>query len=310
MGRESRVFRVGTRGSRLAQWQADRVVAGLEEPSEKKIVRTTGDRDRTSSLQGQSESGFFTREIENLLLHNAIDLAVHSLKDMPTDGPEGLEIAAVLERGPVADLLLIHPDWYDADCALGLRDNCRVGTGSLRRQALLSLYAPQSHAELMRGNVPTRVGRCKAGEFGALVLARAGVERLRLALSPLVARELDPVVWIPAPAQGAVAVQIRADDRVTRRAVEAIDHSTTHMAALVERALMARAGGGCHAPFGAFAWETAGGWHVVWGLADGEGRWMRGEATGAFEECRDQDPAHAVLVAASEEIAKPYGTAT
>jgi len=230
------------------------------------VIRTSGDRILDVSLQGGSTTGFFTREIEDRLLAGDVDLAVHSFKDLPTALDPRLAIAACLPRGPVTDLLLVHPDRLGDDGLLPLKPGCRVGAGSLRRQALVRLYRPDAQPDLIRGNVPTRIRKCIEGQYDAMVLARAGVERLGLETAPLAVFELDPGLWLPAPAQGVVAVEVRADDAGTRAAVEAVDHAETNAAAAIERRLLAAFEGGCHTAFGAHATREGAGWCAAIGM--------------------------------------------
>ncbi len=258
---------IGTRGSRLALWQAREVQRVLQVDARVEIIRTSGDRLQKISLQGGSTTGFFTKEIEERLLAGEIDVAVHSFKDLPTALDHRLVIAACLSRAPVSDLLLVHPDWLgDDDGLLPLRPSCVVGAGSLRRQALVRLYRPDARPELIRGNVPTRLRKCIEGQYGAIIQARAGVERLDLDTAPLVVFELAPDLWLPAPAQGAVAVEVRADDERARAAVAAIDHPATTAAVTLERHLLSRFEGGCHTAFGAYAWPVGDRWCAAIGI--------------------------------------------
>jgi len=247
------MMRIGTRGSALALWQAREVQAGLREASEIVIVATSGDRDRRTALQGRSEVGFFTREIEEKLLAGEIDLAVHSLKDLPTGLDPRLELAATLPRAEVSDLLLVHPDWYSEEGLLPLRPGCVVGAGSLRRQAMVRAYAPSAVPSLIRGNVTTRVRKCLEGNYGAIVLARAGIERLEADTGPLLVFELNPEVWLCAPGQGAVAVEVRAGDECSRNAARVLNDPPTFAAVTLERKLLANFEGGCHTAFAAHA---------------------------------------------------------
>lgn len=285
-------LRIGTRGSDLALWQAHAVKERLAHPSTVNIITTKGDRLQDISLQGQSTTGFFVRDIEQRLLAGEIDLAVHSFKDLPTQLDPRLEIAACLPRAAVTDLLLVHPDWLDesADTALPLRRDCRVGAGSLRRQALVRLYCPNARPDLIRGNVPTRVAKCVHGDYGAVVLARAGVERLALDWAPLVAFELNVDNWLPAPAQGAVAVEVRRDDLRTRTAVAGIDDARVSAAVALERHLLASFEGGCHTAFGAHA--VAGGtrWRVAIGIDLGERGWGQMTVEGEHDRCAAVGP--------------------
>ena len=271
--KQERTFTVGTRGSALALWQAGEVARRLPVPTRLHRIVTSGDRFRDIPLQGGSQTGFFTKEIEDRLLSAEIDIAVHSLKDLPTTQPAGLTVAACLERAPVSDLLIVHPDWVEPNALLPVREGCVVGAGSLRRQSLVRLYGPAARPTLIRGNVPTRLQKCRSGEFGAVLLARAGVERLGLDLSGLHVFEMNPDVWLPAPGQGAVAVEVRSDDEAAVEAAAAINHDATREAVRIERALLVAFEGGCHTAFGALARPTGEGWSVLMGIDRGAGGW-------------------------------------
>lgn len=234
----------GTRGSALAMWQTNHVVSLLGGDVEVQTITTRGDVDRTSKLQGKLEKGFFTEEIEAALREKRIDFAVHSLKDLPTKGPDDLVIAAVLERAPANDRLLVRGP-------LPLKNGAQVGASSLRREALLKTYFPGAQAKLLRGNVPTRVKKLQAGEYDAIVLAAAGLTRLGLVMDGLQVYELNPHRWIPAPGQGAIGVQCRRDDAKAREAIHKLQHEPTARAVHIERELLRIFEGGCTAPFGA-----------------------------------------------------------
>ncbi|MFH1532140.1 MAG: hydroxymethylbilane synthase [Pseudomonadota bacterium] len=303
---------IGTRGSRLALWQAEEVQRLLPVDARLEVIRTSGDRIQDVSLQGGSTTGFFTREIEELLLAGDIDLAVHSFKDLPTALDPRLAIAACLARAPVTDLLLVHPDWLGDDGLLPLRSGCRVGAGSLRRQALVRLYRPDANPDLIRGNVPTRVGKCIDGQYGAVVMARAGIERLNLDTGPLVIFELDPALWLPAPAQGAVAVEIRVDDTRARAAVGAIDDPATTAAVILERRLLAAFEGGCHTAFGAHVVADGDRWRAAIGIdRPGGAGWGQMICTGSSTDLAALGPANIVEmspepVSGQEALCRPW----
>ncbi len=272
---DGRVLKLGTRGSRLALWQAEWVRSQLEAPCEITIIKTSGDQLGDVPLQGQSTMGFFTREIESALLERRVDMAVHSLKDLPVEQPEGLVIGAILERHDPSDVLLVRPQAHDASLAIPVRRGARVGAGSLRRSSTLRALRPDLEAALVRGNVPTRVRKTVDGDVDAIVLARAGVARLGLDVSPLVMYDLDPATWVPAPGQAAVAVELRSGDLDALRAVAGLDHAATRSAVELERRLLVLAGGGCHAPFAAWV-SDAGGADAVQasvGAPAGDGSW-------------------------------------
>ncbi|MBK7861123.1 MAG: hydroxymethylbilane synthase [Archangiaceae bacterium] len=242
-------MKAGTRGSALAMWQTNHVVSLLGGDVDVETITTRGDVDRTSKLQGKLEKGFFTEELEAALREQRIDFAVHSLKDLPTKSPEDLFIGAVLERAPVSDWLLVRAGLPAVNGPLPA--NARVGASSLRREALLKTWLPGAHAALLRGNVPTRVKKLQSGEYDAIVLAAAGLTRLGLQMDGVKVFELNPHRWVPAPGQGAIAVQCRTGDAKTREALSKLQHAPTARAVHLERELLRIFEGGCTAPFGA-----------------------------------------------------------
>jgi hydroxymethylbilane synthase len=233
-----RSFTVGTRGSALALWQTRHVTSLLTPHGAtvtERIITTQGDVNLTERLQGKIEKGFFTQELEAAPHEKQVDWAVHSLKDLPTRMPRGLVLGAVLERAPASDLLLIHRDFFDEAAPLGLKKGARVGSSSLRRENLLRHHAPDCAPVPPRGNVPTRVEKLKSGQFGAILLAEAGISRLGLSMEGLIVMRMNPRRWVCAPGQGAVAVQCREDDAEVRALLAHIDHATTHRATRLER---------------------------------------------------------------------------
>ncbi len=262
----SRTFIIGTRGSDLALWQARHVQQRLRDlfPAEEirlEIVQTKGDRIRDGALYKFEDRGFFTKEIEDALLEGRIDLAVHSLKDLPTESPAGLLIAAVPSREDPHDVWLSNDGSGPGEIAAGRR----VGTASLRRQAQLRAIRPDLEYVDLRGNVPTRVRKLASGDYDAVVLARAGLARLNLL--PEKARVL-PFDWmLPAPGQGALGIQVREADAETRERARVLEDPGARLAVTAERSLLARLQGGCSVPVGAFAEPEAGDPH---GLAAGD----------------------------------------
>jgi len=259
-------IRIGTRTSRLALAQSHWVGAKMEERNSHRmkadyvLINTKGDKLRHLSLAKLDDKGFFTREIESALLNNEVDIAVHSYKDMPTQGPEGLQIAALPWREDPADLLLIRPEAHDPNGeGFPIKREARVGTGSIRRQVLLLDTRPDLRVGDLRGNVNTRVSKVQEGRFDAIVLAAAGVARLGLSLKGLVVHRLDPTQFIPAPGQGVVAVQIRESDSETRGYLEKIHAPDVAFFVKAERHFLALAEGGCNVPLGAWAEETTDG---------------------------------------------------
>jgi hydroxymethylbilane synthase len=251
---QTRPVRIGTRGSRLALWQAGAVRDALgraqalpAEAFEIVPIRTSGDRIQDRALLEAGGKGLFTKEIEEALLSGAIDLAVHSAKDMQTFLPEGLIIGAYLEREDVSDAL-IAPGYARLE---NLPQGARLGTASLRREALARRARPDLAIELIRGNVPTRLKRVEEGEFHATLLASAGL--LRLGLEGHITATLPLDAFPPACGQGAVAVECRKDDARTRELLARIDHRETDRAVTCERAFLAVLDGSCRTPIAGYA---------------------------------------------------------
>jgi len=242
---------IGSRGSQLALWQALWIQTRLEQLGEQcriEIIKTTGDKITDVSLSKAGSQvgtkGLFTKEIEEALLDGAIDLAVHSLKDMPTELPAGLTLAAIPEREDARDALIGR---RLADLAPG----ARVGTGSLRRAAQLRALRPDLQIEDIRGNVDTRLRKLDEGRYDAIVLASAGLRRL--ALETRIAELFDPDIMCPAVGQGALAVETRDDGGSAFQIAKGLEHLDTRAAVTAERAVLASLGGGCQAPMGAHA---------------------------------------------------------
>lgn len=264
-------IRIGTRGSQLARAQSGNVGRALEELGheiEFVIIKTEGDVQDKRPFEEIGAPGVFVRQIEQALLEERVDVAVHSYKDLPSMGPEELVVAAVPAREDPRDLLLVRVEARTAEQTLPVVPKARVGTASARRSALLTDARSDIEIELLRGNVPTRLRRLREGDFDAIVLAAAGLARLdaerkRSGEEPLdyVGIEktaLDPAIFVPAPTQGAVAVQVRADDRPVRETVARLDDPATRRCTEVERRLLARVEGGCNVAFGAWCREVNG----------------------------------------------------
>lgn len=262
---------IGSRGSDLALWQAHFTQQQLTEigiETEIKVIKTKGDRIQHLSFDKMEGKGFFTKEIEEALLTKEIDLAVHSHKDLETNTPHGLVIGGVSSREDPAELLLIRKESYDPGRELSLKKNAIVGTSSSRRKAQLLSLQPEVTIKDIRGNVPTRVDKLRQGDFDAILLAYAGVKRLRLIINDLVAIRLDPHIFIPAPAQGVLAYQCREDDQDLLTALASISSAETKTALDVERAVLKGLGGGCQVPFGIHCTESDGKIHGEAVLAD------------------------------------------
>jgi hydroxymethylbilane synthase len=246
---------VGTRGSALALWQTRHVSSLLQASGatiNERIITTKGDTSQAQKLAGKLEKGFFTEELEAALHAREIDWAVHSLKDLPTRMPAGLVLGAVLERASAADLLVVRASAVDENAPIPLAADARVGSSSLRREALLKHFAPTTQALPLRGNVPTRVAKLREGQYEAIVLAEAGVARLQLPMEDLALFRLNPHRWQPAPGQGAVAVQCRADDAEVITLLATLHHAATANAVNTERDFLRILEGGCTTPFGCY----------------------------------------------------------
>lgn len=241
-------LRLGTRASPLARWQADWVAGELRQRGievEMVLISTQGDV-KTGPLGQIGGQGLFTKEIQRALLDGQIDLAVHSLKDLPTAEVSGLSLAAVPERESIADVLVGNVAKLLAD----LPPQARIGTGSLRRRAQLLHQRPDLQMLEIRGNVDTRLRKLDAGEYDALVLAQAGLHRL--GLDARIASVIPLSVMLPAVGQGALGIEARADDTQTRQILAPLNHEATHQAVVAERSLLAALRGGCLAPVGAW----------------------------------------------------------
>jgi hydroxymethylbilane synthase len=237
---------IGSRGSQLALWQARWIQARLESfgvESRIDIIHTTGDKITDVALSKVGTKGLFTKEIEEALLNRTIDLAVHSLKDMPTDLPAGLALAAIPEREDPRDALV-------GKRLAELWKNARVGTSSLRRAAQLRAIRPDLQIENIRGNVDTRLRKLDEGQYDAIVLAAAGLRRL--GWENRITEVLEPEVMCPAVGQGALAVETRAEEGAVQEICQRLEHDSTRIAVTAERAVLAALGGGCQVPIGAY----------------------------------------------------------
>jgi hydroxymethylbilane synthase len=253
-------LRIGTRGSRLALWQAERVATVLRDlrsdlRTEIVPIQSHGDVHGQAAAE-LGQVGIFTREIEAALQAGEVDLAVHSLKDLPTASPDGLEIAALLRRDDPRDVLvagaLAGRAWPDGTEALAaLPRGARIATSSLRRQAELLRARPDIQVVELRGNVPTRLAKVARGEVDGVVLSMAGLSRL--GLEPPGSVALDPELMLPAPAQGTIAVQVRGDDIHVHAIVSSADDLETRICTSAERVLLHDLEGGCRIPLGALA---------------------------------------------------------
>jgi len=261
-------LRIGSRGSQLALWQAHHISGLLRERGhevELEIIKTTGDKITDVALAKVGTKGMFTKEIEEALADQRIDLAVHSLKDLPTELSAGFEIAAITTRENPRDVF----------CSLkykGIEDlpqGALVGTSSLRRQAQLKAVRPDLDIHPLRGNVDTRLRKLEAGEYDAIILAAAGLNRL--GKTQLVRQVIPAEIMCPAAGQGALGIEIRAGDAVNRQHLLFLDDAAARSTTTCERALLNKLGGGCQVPIGAFAEVRNGRLHLEAIVADPDG---------------------------------------
>jgi hydroxymethylbilane synthase len=301
------MLRIGSRGSALALWQARWAAARLGElghPSEIEIIKTTGDKITDVALSKVGTKGLFTKELEEALLDRRIDLAVHSLKDIPTDLPEGLQLAAVPERADPRDAVVGAP-------LASLSPGARVGTSSLRRAAQLRALRPDLCIEPVRGNVDTRLRKLDERHYDAIVLAAAGLRRL--GCENRIAELLPVEAMCPAAGQGALAIETRAGHDPAVPICALLNHAGTEAAVRAERALLRGLGGGCQVPIGAHAWIADGTLELMSVVLSPDGsRVVRDRAKGAPEDGERIGArlARQLLEAGAAEILQAvYGTA-
>jgi hydroxymethylbilane synthase len=267
---ESNPVRIGTRGSPLARWQAEWVAARLHEAGarvELVPIATQGDVQQRGPIGEIGTLGVFTKEIQRALLDGEVDLAVHSLKDLPTEPVEGLCLAAVPKRAPHGDVLISR----GGQTFVELPQGATIGTGSSRRRSQLWHARPDLKMEDVRGNVDTRLRKLHEGQYDALVLAEAGLTRLELRQH--ITEVLPQSLILPAVGQGALGLETRVDNEHVRRLLAALDDDATHQAVLAERAMLAALRGGCLAPVGALARiETGGRLHLEGVVLSQDGR--------------------------------------
>lgn len=248
-------IRIGSRGSDLALWQAEFVKRQLQmlgQEAEICIITTQGDAIQNLSFDKMEGKGFFTKEIETALLNKEIDLAVHSHKDLETEQPEGLIVAAVSDREDPADLLLVRKDSVSIEHLWGIKESAVIGTSSARRKAQLRRFLPESEIKDLRGNVPTRIGKLRDGMYDAIMLAKAGVDRLKIDLSDFHVEVMDPTEFVPAPAQGVLALQIRSSDEQLFELLQKLNNAVVARQIGVERKVLNLLEGGCQLPLGVF----------------------------------------------------------
>lgn len=261
----AKVYHIGTRGSPLALAQAKMVAEALPFPSELVIVKTAGDREQRKPLAELGGKGVWTKELERALLDGEIDMAVHSMKDVESERPAGLFIAAMLPRADVRDRLI------GRDSLSELRAGMTVGTSSPRRAAQLQRLIPGLNIVPFRGNVARRLERVTAGEADATLLAAAGLDRLGAAHGT----PIETSVMLPAPGQGAVGIEVRADNGELREILASMSHAATFTAVSAERAMARALGGSCHSPVAALALEDDGGFTLSGEILSTDGRLIR-----------------------------------
>ncbi|MFT4601673.1 MAG: hydroxymethylbilane synthase [Arenicella sp.] len=267
-------IRIGSRGSDLALWQANFVKDELTKEGHEvdiKIIVTRGDTIQHLSFDKIEGKGFFTKEIEESLLNNEIDLAVHSHKDLETTSPEGLAIGAVSYRANPADVLLIKPDAVSEVNVLDIKEDAVIGTSSARRQTQLRRLRPDVQLKDLRGNVPTRVNKLRDGGYDGIVLAAAGLDRLELDLSDLKVVELIPTSFVPSPAQGVLGLQIREGDKDIEEALSILHNAEIAKLINIERSVLKEMDGGCQLPLGVYCVKSEGDYVVYTSYADSKG---------------------------------------
>ncbi|HWP82352.1 MAG TPA: hydroxymethylbilane synthase [Bacteroidota bacterium] len=278
---------IGTRGSKLALWQAHHIKSQLTSrfPSlsvEIRIIKTLGDKILDSALSKIGDKGLFTKEIEHALLAGEIDLAVHSLKDIPTKLPDGLIIGAVTEREDVRDVFLAHPRLSNTRFA-ELPQGATIATGSLRRACQILSHRPDLRIVDIRGNLNTRIEKFEQSDWHGMILAKAGLTRL--GLEERISEVLSPMFMLPAVGQGALGIEVRGDDTNIRDLVHHLHHEPTAVAVTCERALLRRLEGGCQIPIGTYGRLETGELRIdaMVGSLDGT-KIVRGTASGKPEE--------------------------
>ena len=293
-------LRIGSRGSQLALWQANHVAALLRSQGhsvEIEIIKTTGDKITDVALSKVGTKGMFTKEIEEALAARQVDLAVHSLKDVPTELQPGFELAAVMMREDPRDAFVSVRYSHLEE----LRQGARVGTSSLRRQCQLKALRPDLQVISLRGNVDTRLRKLESGEYDAIILAAAGVHRL--GLDQYVRERISAKEMCPAAGQGALGIEIRLDDGVLRSALAFLDNADARAATACERALLLGLGGGCQVPIGALAEINQGALHLtaIVGRPDGS-ELLRERREGANPQKLGWETAQALLRKGADRI--------
>lgn len=302
-------LRIGSRGSVLAQWQANFVrerlaqLAGVE--AEIILIKTSGDRFQQANVNQIGLKGVFIKELEDALLDARVDLAVHSMKDVPTEIPSGLTFPAICKREDVRDALVGHEK--GASLA-GLPQGARVGTSSLRRQSQLRYFRPDLKLLELRGNVDTRLKKVESGDYDAIVLAKAGLDRL--GWSAKISEVIPTEISLPAVGQGALGIEARAEDRSVLDLLARFDHAETRAAVTAERALLAKLEGGCQVPLGAWGRMEEAQMHLDAAVLSPDGaECIRMHAAGSADkaELLGRDLAHKLLAAGADKILRLVG---
>ena len=246
---------IGTRGSDLALWQANFVkdsLAKLGHASEIKIIKTRGDQIQNLSFEKMEGKGFFTKEIEDALLAEEIHVAIHSLKDLETSEVPGLAICAVSYREDPSDTLLISKQAVDNNLLFSLKEGAKIGTSSARRRAQLLSFREDAQLVDLRGNVPTRIQKLRDGNYDAIMLATAGLNRLEINLDEFYVERLDPKVFIPAPAQGVLGLQIKSTNEGVSAVISQLNDPAVQEIVAIEREVLRNYSGGCQLPLGVY----------------------------------------------------------
>jgi len=277
---------IGSRGSQLALWQARFIQAQLakiaDHPSQIEIIKTKGDHIDSLPFDKMEGKGFFTKEIEEALLDKKIDLAVHSLKDLMTTIPDGLGLPAVGFREDNREVILVRKESLDPARPLSVKKNGVIGCSSVRRKCQIAYLSPDLQVADLRGNIPTRIDKLRAGQYDAILVAYAGIKRLAcqpselaLDLSDIEVIILEREKFLPAPGQGVLALQTRRDDDEINRIVAKLDDKRVRLEIELERGLLHRFEGGCQLPLGAFAeiYDRELRLHAVMGIRNDK-RWI------------------------------------
>ncbi len=299
-------IRIGSRGSQLALWQAGHIAGLLRGQGyvvDIEVIRTTGDRLQEVTFAQVGSKGMFTLEIEEALAAGRIDLAVHSLKDLPTELPEGFVLGATPKRADPRDVFVSR----DYASLQDLPEGARLGTSSLRRRAQLRTIRPDLEYIEFRGNVDTRLRKLAEGQAEGILLAAAGLDRLER--TEWVRERIDPEVVCPAAGQGALGIEIRDGDERTAEAVGFLDDAATRFAVTAERMALAALGGGCQVPIGVHCWPRAGGYEILGVVADPDGsRVLSGRAVGVEPEALGRAVAADLIEQGAGELFQGIGT--